>query len=152
MPLWRELSNVRLQIFVVFVDGRLAEITMEMPEDSGNCFDPPNPGELPYQRDRRLAICRSYAHLLESLTNTLGQATTVAQGWNPNPIHPIFALRWENDTSIAEFQNHSCGPNGSDQGRSKEIAELLEGQYCEKDDTLSYRQSEILYLDKELHR
>jgi hypothetical protein len=144
--------SVGLRITTEFIDGKLAEIIVELPEDAGDCFDPSDPHEDPGMRPFRLAVCQPYTNLLQSLTGTLGQAMTITQAWNPNPLHPLLALRWENDVSVVEFQNHSCGPNGSPQGRRRDISELLEGQYCERSDIDSPRQSVMLYLDKNLGR
>ncbi|HEV7237426.1 MAG TPA: hypothetical protein VGN15_14655, partial [Ktedonobacteraceae bacterium] len=82
-------------------------------------------------------------------TGTLGVATTVI-----SPDHQeLHAQRWENDVSVAEFQNHVCGPwDGSNKGWSKAISEVLEGSYCGKGDTLSARYNAMFYLDKELSR
>ncbi|MGH9560911.1 MAG: hypothetical protein ACRD3S_05595, partial [Terracidiphilus sp.] len=40
------------------------------------------------------------------------------------------ALRWENEISVAEFQEHVCGPwtaTDADRALSKAISEVLEG-------------------------
>jgi hypothetical protein len=63
------------------------------------------------------------------------------------------ARRWESDSSVAEFQAHMCGPwDGTDGGWSKSISEILDGDYCAQDDTVSIRQPVMFYVAKESGR
>ena len=59
--------------------------------------------------------------------------------------------RWEADSSVAEFQDHMCGP-WEKGGWSKMISEVLEGTYCGRGDDLSARQPVMFYLQKDLSR
>ena len=148
--------GVGLRIQALFIDDKLAEIAIEPPEDFGDCFDLRSlrlPAEPSYQRERDIRECSElhYTQLLEALTGTWGHPVEVKPE-KLDEFHPVLALRWENDQAIAEFQNHSCGPDGSAAGRSKEIAEILAGQYCRAGDISAWRASYIVFLDKELGR
>lgn len=143
--------NVRLQVQTAFVDGKLAVIEVEPPYDTPGCFaPPPPPGKStiaipppPCQKD--------YLPLFLSLTGKLGTATRIV---STNENLRFFDIRrWESDSSVAEFQDHMCGPwDGTDVGWSKAILEILEGTYCKRGDTLSSRQPVMFYLEKELSR
>jgi hypothetical protein len=139
--------SVPLQVNVIFVDGNLAVIDIIPPGDHSSCFDPaPTGGTALYFYS---ANCQQYPGLFQALTGTLGPGTAL-----PVPEkQELHARRWATDISVAEFQNHMCGPwDNTDRGWSKAISEVLAGQYCINGDSLSYRQTIMLYLDKERSR
>jgi hypothetical protein len=66
-----------------------------------------------------------------------------------------YALRWENDSSVAEYQDVWCFPQNKDKSGvdlSGGIVELLKGSYCSDvaNDQDFPRQPVIVYLHKEL--
>jgi hypothetical protein len=129
----------------LFVDGKLALITVLLPSK----MPPAGPS---FRRD--------YPLFLPELVDEIGQPKQFgnAKGWD-NLIE-TFGLRWENDSSVAEYQDSWCIPSfpaaqGLGPDWSKEIAELLEGSYCNSNGTSNNdadnpRQPVILYLHKEL--
>jgi hypothetical protein len=144
--------GIRFPVWGKFIDGKLAEIIVDVRGDIGVCFDPPDPGGLPDERSGMLVACQPYGDLWKSLMSTLGQATIIRSVTHTTWF---FALRWENDVSVAEFQKNYCAPGGgygSNPEDSKDISEILEGQYCEKSDFSPTPRSVMLYLDKELGR
>jgi hypothetical protein len=146
------ILGIPVRISAMFVDGKLAVIEVAPPVDSSSCFDPPPPGTSALYFYS--AACQKYPPFFQALTEKLGSATIIPSSKN-DPVHKeqIHALRWQSDVSVAEFQNHMCGPwDGTDNGWSKAISEVLEGRYCGNGDSLSYRQNMMLYLDKELSR
>jgi hypothetical protein len=124
----------------LFVDDKLALITVLLPSKG----PPAGP-----------AFRRNYPLFLPELVDEIGQPKQFgnAKGWD-NLIE-TFGLRWENDSSVAEYQDAWCFPENKDKSRldlSKEIVELLEGSYCSDvaNDQDDPRQPAILYLHKEL--
>jgi hypothetical protein len=143
--------SVGLIIRAEFIDQKLAEIIIGPPQYFGDCFAEPDPTQAQpaYQQERTERQCSElhYTQLLASLTNVWGSPTVVQPG-NQNKFHPFHALRWENDRSIAEFENPICGPYP----RDKAITELLASQYCQIGDPIDGSHSEIIFLDKDLGR
>jgi len=131
--------NVHLRVSATFIDAKLAVIEVEPPSDTESCFEPSAPPDA----------CGQYLQFLQMLTGTLGQATRIV---SPNENLKDFDVRrWEGDSSVAEFQDHMCGPWETG-GWSKMISEVLEGTYCGRGDDLSARQPVMFYLQKELSR
>jgi hypothetical protein len=129
----------------------LALIEVEPPADTGGCFEPPPSNAANSTKYFYSALCQSYPPLLRALTDKFGQATRVVSA-NEN-LKTFDVQRWESDSSVAEFQDHMCGPwDGTDAGWGKAISEVLVGTYCGSGDILSSRQPVMLYLDKELSR
>jgi len=146
------IPGIPLRIDAMFIDGKLAVIYVKTPGDDSGCLDPPSSGpDLSFY----LNHCGRYPLLWQFFTDKLGPGTTVVEG-KPQPRY--HALRWETDTSVAEFQNHECGPfivwpvGQRGRGWGKAISEVLEGMYCAPGDSLSARQPTMLYLHKELGR
>jgi hypothetical protein len=145
------IPRLLLRIQATFIDGKLAEIMVRTPGDDSSCLEPPSSGpDLAFY----LNHCGQYSRLWKLFTDNLPPATTIVEG-KPEPRY--HALRWQNETSIAEFQNHYCAPwSATDNGRAKaiseEVTEVLAGTYCAPGDTLSARQPIMLYLHKELGR
>ena len=141
--------NIRLRVSTIFVNETLALIEIQPPPDSPSCFEPPPPAgtDLYFYK----ASCLQYPHLLQDLTGMLGPAIPIfSKDENKKSLQ---VLRWENDSSLAEFQYHMCGPwDATDSGWAKAISELLEGSYCGSVDSLGYQQPIMLYLHKELSR
>jgi hypothetical protein len=139
-------QDIALRISTMFVDGKLALIEVEPPADTYDCFELP-PGSRP---------CPQFLALWTFLTNKLGPAAVIpvdAEHAADRPhLAALHAVRWENDVSVAEFQNHTCGPWNGHQGWSKAISEVLGRRYCVSGDSLDYRQNMMLYLDKALSR
>ncbi|MFZ0818778.1 MAG: hypothetical protein WAM91_01820 [Candidatus Acidiferrales bacterium] len=142
------IPGIPLRIQALFIDGKLAVIVVETPGDDSACLEPPPSGpDLSFY----LRKCGRYQLLWQSFIDKLGPPKTIVEG-KPEPRY--HALRWETETSVAEFQNHDCGPWTSDKGPQwgKIISEVLEGIYCGPNDTLNARQPVMLYLNKELSR
>lgn len=145
------IPGLSLRVQATFIDGKLAEIMVRTPGDDSSCLEPPPSGpDLAFY----LNHCGQYPRLWRLFTDNLPPATTIVEG-KPEPRY--HALRWQNETSIAEFQNHYCAPwsatnNGRSKAISKEVSEVLAGTYCAPGDTLSARQPVMLYLHKELGR
>jgi len=137
--------SIPIGVSSMFIDGKLALIQVKPPNDTYACFDPRETSNGYFDS----ASCKPYRNFWQTLTGTLGTATTVIS-LDHQELH---AQRWENDVSVAEFQNHMCGPwDGSNKGWSKAILEVLEGSYCAKGDNQSARYNAMFYLDKELSR
>jgi hypothetical protein len=128
-----------------FVDGKLAYFEVEVFDgiEAGSTFRLRHPS------------------FLSELSRGFGQPKQFGEAKPAtNAISQYYALRWENDSSVAEYQDAWCIPSFSAaQGlgsiRSKQIPELLEGSYCNSNgtsnnDVASPRQAVILYLYKEL--
>ncbi len=141
----RPNEGIVLAVSTMFVDSKLALIMVKTPDDNSDCFEaPPAGGSALYFYN---AACLQYPSFWQALTGGLGtperMSSTLREG--------LTALRWENDASVAEFQEHLCWPYEG--GWSKRIPELLEGRsYCGAEDTLSYRETIMLYLHKGLCR
>jgi hypothetical protein len=122
-----------------FVDGKLAWIKVLLPSK----MPPAGP-----------AFRRDYPLFLPELVDEIGQPKQFgnAKGWDN--LFQAFGLRWENDSSVAEYQDAECYPQktSGQPDLSKEIAELLEGSYCSVGDQDFPRQPVILYVHKELGR
>jgi hypothetical protein len=128
-----------------FVDGKLAyfEVVVFMGVDAGERFRQRYPSFLP-------ELSRGFGQ-----PKQFGEAEPAT-----NAISQYYALRWENDSSVTEYQDAWCIPSFSAaQGGgpiwSKQITELLEGSYCNSNgtsnnDTDDPRQAVVLYLHKEL--
>jgi hypothetical protein len=144
----KSYANIGLQISTMFVDGKLALIEVQTPFDTPGCFEPPSTAETSALYFYS-TLCQQYPHLIRDLTSELGPNPPVI----PKNEKNLRVLNWHNDLSVAEFQDHMCGPwDGTDMGWSKAISEILEGSYCGVGDSLSYRQPVMLYLHKELGR
>jgi hypothetical protein len=140
--------SVSLRVSAMFVDSKLAVIEVEPPTDTSGCFESAPPtGTSAF--GSYSAFCPPYQSLLRAWTDKLGPAVRIV---SPNENLKDFDVRrWEDDSSVAEFQDHMCGPweNG---GWSKMIFEVLGGTYCGRGDDLSARQPVMFYLHKELSR
>lgn len=135
---FKSIDGVPLRIGVKFLDGHLALISISSPGDDEDCFSLSPP-----------AGCRQYSQLWRRLTANEGSVNQIAPK-NEN-LKGVNVERWENATSIAQFEGEMCGPwNGEDSGWSKEISELLAGEYCGPNDELSAREAAMFYLDKAL--
>lgn len=127
---------INLRITLQFIREKLALIEVEPPFDSGICFNSPSS-----------LGCDNYPSVFRTLTGNLGMAVPSMGGRN------LTALRWENNSSVAEFQNYMCGPwDGTNKGWSKAIGEVIDGKYCGPSDSVSARQPVMFYLDKGLGR
>ena len=143
--------KVSLRVSAIFVDGKLGVIETLPPSDTPACFEPLPSGASNSARSFYSASCQQYPPLLRELTDKLGLVTTIVST-NEN-LKGFDVRRWETDSSVAEFQDHMCGPwDGTDRGWSLAISEVLEGTYCKRGDTLSSRQPVMLYFHKELSR
>jgi hypothetical protein len=144
--------TIPLQVSAMFVEGKLAVIVVEPPSDSAGCFEPPALGSPTSQQYFYKAGCQQYPQLLQALTRNLGPATPIIPV-NDN-LKDYVVWRWENDSSVAEFEHHMCGPwgDGADGGWGNVISEVLEGTYCGPGDLLNSRQPVMLYVHKELGR
>jgi hypothetical protein len=143
--------GVPLGITTMFLDGKLAVIEVEPPYDTPSCFEPLPPDAANSAKYFHSALCKQYPPLLLALTDQLGPATRI-NSTNEN-LKNFDVRRWENDSSVAEFQDHMCGPwDGTDGGWASAIMEALEGTYCKRGDNLSARQPVLLYLHKDLSR
>jgi hypothetical protein len=138
--------NIALRVSTIFFGGKVAVIEVEPPYDTPACFEPLTPPGT----SSPVFGCEQYPSLSRALTDKLGLATHIVS-MNEN-LKDALVLRWENDLSVAEFQAHMCGPWGTDGGWAKAISEVLEGSYCGHNDSLSYRQSVMLYIHKKLGR
>lgn len=129
--------GVPLEAKPLFVDGKLALIRILLPSK----MPPAGP-----------AFRRNYPLFLPELVDEIGQPKQFgnAKGWDN--LFQAFGLRWENDSSVAEYQDAWCYPLNKDSelDLSKEIVELLKGSYCSAGDQDFPRQPMILYLHKEL--
>ena len=141
--------SVPLRVSVMFLDGKLAVIEVEPPADNEGCLNLSRPA-------RQIQHEFSMRHLASNIPfygnlsrGKLGSAIPLV---STNESAKNFDVRrWENDSSVAEFQDHMCGPwNGTDEGWSKAISEILEGTYCGRGDSLSFRQTVMFYLHREL--
>jgi hypothetical protein len=136
-------TQVPLRVITVFVNAQLVMIEVEPPSGSWVCFEPPptsDPARASY-----LSQCQEYPPLLRALTDTFGSATILV---SPK-AQELRAMRWENDSSVAEFQVHLCGP-WSRTGWEGNYQEIVEGKYCGQDDDLTYAQPIMLYFHKGL--
>ena len=137
--------DIQLRVSTIFVGGKLALIEVEPPTDTVSCFEPPPAESRQYLFYS--ANCKQYQALLHALTDNLG-SRCIPGFYRQTRIN---VSHWENDSSIAEFEDYMCGPwDGSDRGWSKAVSEVLEGTYCGQSDILDARQPVMLYLDKEL--
>ncbi len=87
----------------------------------------------------------------QALADKLGPPTRIAVSGHSN--RDLFALRWDNGVSVVEFQEHYCGSgfiHPSQEGWSKDVAEVLRGSYCENDDAGDYASAFIWYVHKSL--
>jgi hypothetical protein len=138
--------SIHLKLSAMFTSGRLALLKVSPPYDSPACFEPPAPGAPNSEQYFYSATCRDYPSMVRIFTESMGPASTIV---SPNNSE-LRAMRWENASSVAEFQTHTCGPWGATRGSgwSEAIAEVLQGNYCQSRDVLSYRQPMMLYIDK----
>lgn len=126
--------SIPLDVSVRFFDGKLVMIEIETGFGTAGCF---------------YSQCEGYLPLYQVLTENLGTPTRVG---SEKPV-PLYAMRWENDSSVAEFQYYMCGPwDGTDRGWVKAISEILEGHYCGRDDDMNGGRAAMFYLHKELSR
>jgi hypothetical protein len=122
----------------LFVDGKLAMITVVLPSavvDAG-------PG-----------LRHEHPSFLSELSSGFGQPKQFGNPEIWNVISQFYGLRWENDSSVAEYQDAWCFPLNREPrlDLGKEIAELFEGSYCgDASDQDNPRQPVILFLHKEL--
>lgn len=124
----------------LFVDGKLALITVLLP--SAMTYAGPS-------------LRHEHPSFLSELSSGFGQPRQFgdAEVWDARI--QFYALRWENGSSVAEYQDAWCFPlnkntSGVDLGEG--IAELLKGSYCSDaaNDQDFPRQPVIVYLHKEL--
>lgn len=133
-----KFSDVSFKVTAMFVDGKLAAIAA-------------NPGNWGYGGGLRMRD--QVPTFVPGLIGQLGQPTK--QFGTPEwPVRDLptefYALRWENDSSVAEYQDHFCGPFPGG-GWSKAILELLDGSYCsDVGDSDTYSQPMIIYVHKTL--
>jgi hypothetical protein len=137
--------NTPYNVEGTFVDGKLALITVKV----ASGMPPAGPG-----------FRQKNPEFLPELVSEIGQPRQFGsvKGWDE--VGQAFGLRWENDSSIAEYQDVHCYPTfppaqGGGPIWSKQITELLEGSYCNSNgtsnnDTDDPRQAVVLYLQKEL--
>jgi hypothetical protein len=132
------LLGVTFRVQVFFLEGSLALIEAE-PMGAG------------FEGGRGMR--QNNPSLVPTLTDGFGPPKQFGRPdlWDVRLPSDYFALRWENGSSIAEYQDHMCGPwdTGADRGWGKVIKELLDGSYCSSnDDSVSYRQPVLLYVYK----
>jgi len=116
-------SSDPLNVSVTFVDSKLAEIALEDHDTDTAaqfCFSPVSiPLSKPLQRQEYSLHCPKLWPLWKSLTGNLGQVKFIASPKNePSSPDPLYAMWWQNDTSVAEFQDHICLPSYEKDGRT----------------------------------
>lgn len=137
--------NTPYNVEGTFVDGKLAMIRVVVASQ----MPPAGPS---FRENNSL--------FLPELVSEMGQPRQFGsvKGWDE--VGQAFGLRWENDSSIAEYQDVYCFPTfpaaqGGGPIWRKQITELLEGSYCNSNGTSNNdaddpRRAVVLYLHKEL--
>jgi hypothetical protein len=139
-------SSVRpqLSLSAFFVDSHLALYMVKPVDEDSDCFESERP------------ICNSAKELLAALSNGLGVPVVVPAKLDKS----LHALRWNTPMTVIEFQSHECGDSthaGTSVGPNDYIVSMLEEAlgslpYCGMQDSLSYQDASMMYIDKKLGR
>ncbi len=139
--------RIDLKVTGLFIDANLAGLWITLFEGTGSCFEPA-PGSLgPAQKYLWMTLCRPYMRLFQmftGITDTLGSAKAIQS----KVFSQLYAIRWENEMSVGEFQPHECIKTVQ---QGAWFSEVLEGRYC-GDGKPSGTVAMMAYLDKKLIR
>lgn len=140
-------QRIDLKVTGLFLDNKLAGLWITVFEGTGTCFEAAPASLGPAQKSLWMTICKPYMRLFQiftGLTDGVGTAKPIAS----KLFSQIYAIRWENETSIGEFQPHQCL---NTDGQGAWFSEVLDGNYC-NDGKPSGSVAMMIYLSEQLIR